>query len=170
MNISGRIFKLPAECWDNINTDIIIPGCYLRLPEEELASHAMGNVLPTFSTDIKGCSILVAGSNMGCGSSREQAPKALLGCGVRLVIAASFSHIFYRNAINLGLAALLLSDTNALTSLCTGQLADVDLSAGLIRLETGTIIKAQPLSLYILRILKAGGLLPLLGENPEALA
>ncbi|MCD6341653.1 MAG: 3-isopropylmalate dehydratase small subunit, partial [Thaumarchaeota archaeon] len=92
---------------DNIDTDIIIPGRYLVLQDpKELAKHAMEGIDPSFPEKAKEGVILVAGKNFGCGSSREEAPVALKHANVKCVIAESFTRIFYRNAINVGLPIL----------------------------------------------------------------
>ncbi|MEE9139951.1 MAG: 3-isopropylmalate dehydratase [Alphaproteobacteria bacterium] len=169
MKVTGRIFKLPPDHRDDVNTDVIIAGRHLRVPEDELARHAFENVMPDFHEQIEGHSILVAGRNMGCGSSREQAPKALLGCGIRLVIAESFGNIFYRNAVNLGLGVLVLPDPSALDRLEGGREATVDLASGVVEIDGGPTLEAQPVAEHVMRILSAGGLLPLLKKDPDAL-
>jgi 3-isopropylmalate/(R)-2-methylmalate dehydratase small subunit len=169
MIVRGRVFALPAELRDDLNTDVILPAAFLRLPEEELGDHAFHNALPGFRDRLAGRTVLVGGANLGCGSSREQAPKALLGCGVRLVIAESFGNIFFRNALNLGLGLLKVADTGA----AVASLSDVELAADL---ATGTVtaqgvhIQGEPLTPHLMSIVRAGGILPLLRQDPSALA
>jgi 3-isopropylmalate/(R)-2-methylmalate dehydratase small subunit len=92
---------------DGVNTDVIIPGKYLIYTDyNELAKHAMEGIDPNFSKKIGENKIIVAGTNFGCGSSREQAPIALKYAGVQCILANSFARIFYRNAINIGLPIL----------------------------------------------------------------
>jgi 3-isopropylmalate/(R)-2-methylmalate dehydratase small subunit len=92
---------------DNIDTDRIIPGKYTKtLDMTTLAEHCLEDLDPSFAAQVKDGDIVVAGKNFGCGSSREQAPLALLQCGVGLLIAKDFARIFYRNAINVGLSIL----------------------------------------------------------------
>ena len=85
---------------DDIDTDAIIPGRFLTIYDPaELAKHAFEGTRDEFAGDVRTGDVVVAGSNFGCGSSREHAPLALLGAGVRFIIAESFARIFYRNAI-----------------------------------------------------------------------
>ena len=98
--IIGRVWKFG----DDIDTDVIIPGKYLRTKNMEVfAAHAMEGIDPEFAKRVEHGDIIVAGRNFGCGSSREQAPLALKYAGVACVIAKSFARIFFRNAINVGL-------------------------------------------------------------------
>ncbi|WP_437762666.1 3-isopropylmalate dehydratase [Sorangium sp. So ce281] len=168
MKISGSVFQIPQEMWDDVNTDLILPGAYLRVPEEELGSHAFEGVIPDFPRLAQTRPILVAGSNMGCGSSREQAPKALLGCGVRLVIAASFGGIFFRNAFNLGLMLLKVPDIEVLRTLCTDAHLEVDPEQGTVVRSSGDMLRVSPLPPHQLRIVQAGGILQLIRNNPGA--
>ncbi len=88
---------------DNIDTDVIIPGQYLKLHDyDEIAKHAMEGIDPNFHSKVQKGDFLVAGRNFGCGSSREHAPIALSQCGIQGVIAVSFARIFYRNAVDGG--------------------------------------------------------------------
>ena len=92
---------------DNVDTDVIIPARYLNTTShEELASHCMEDIDASFAKEVRRGDVIIAGENFGCGSSREHAPIAIKASGVSLVIAKSFARIFYRNAINIGLAIL----------------------------------------------------------------
>ena len=103
MKAQGKILKYG----DNVDTDVIIPARYLNsFDAKELASHAMVDIDPTFVDRLEPGDIMVAGSNFGCGSSREHAPLALKTAGVSCVIARSFARIFYRNSINIGFPIL----------------------------------------------------------------
>jgi len=98
--IKGRVWRFS----ENVDTDQIIPAIYLVTGDrQELAKHAFENVRPDFAKDVADGDIIVAGPNFGSGSSREHAPRALLGAGIKCVIAPSFARIFYRNSINIGL-------------------------------------------------------------------
>ena len=102
--IKGRVWKFR----DSIDTDVIIPGRYLRtFSLDELASHVMEGEDPKFAENVEQGDIIVAGWNFGCGSSREQAPVALKHAGVAAIVAKSFARIFYRNAINVGLPVIV---------------------------------------------------------------
>jgi 3-isopropylmalate/(R)-2-methylmalate dehydratase small subunit len=99
-SIQGRVWKFG----DNINSDIIIPGRYLiYIDPENLSKHAFEVLGPEFPAKLRSFEILVAGRNFGCGSAREQAATAIIGLGIKAVVASSFARTFYRNAINEGL-------------------------------------------------------------------
>lgn len=153
MKFKGRSHKFG----DNVNTDYIISGKYKfkTLDMRELAKHAMEDLDPEFSQKVTPGDFLVAGSNFGCGSSREQAPWALIYTGLSAVIAKSFARLFYRNAINCGLP-LVECDTDRILP---GDELEVDLSAGLIHnLTSGEVIKIKPLPGVMIKILQDGGL------------
>src|ERR671929_161718 len=98
--IRGRIFKFG----DNVNSDVIIPGRYLiHIDPEKLAQHAFEVLGEGFPEKLRQYDVLVAGRNFGCGSAREQAVTAIMGLGIKAIVAASFARTFYRNAINDGL-------------------------------------------------------------------
>ena len=153
MLIKGRALVLG----DNINTDIIIPGRYLTLLDyKDLARHAMEGIEANFAKKIEKASILVAGKNFGCGSSREQAPLVLKHLGVSAIIARSFARIFFRNSINIGLPVLECKDVNNVKE---GDYLKVDIKKGKIRNITQRkkyIIKPFPKEIW--KILEAGGL------------
>ena len=103
----GTIFKFHND----LDTDQIIASQYLLLPNlEEMKSHAFESLDPDFAQKVKPGDFVVGGENFGCGSSREQAPGVLKALGVKAVIAKSFARIFYRNAINIGLPAIVCKD------------------------------------------------------------
>lgn len=143
---------------DNIDTDVIIPARYLNASEPEyLASHCMEDLDPTFLSRKKEGDIIVGGENFGCGSSREHAPVAIKACGISIVIAKSFARIFYRNAINIGLA--IIECPEAVDGISDGDIAEVDLDTGIITNKTtGKTFKAEPFPEFIQNIITAGGL------------
>jgi 3-isopropylmalate/(R)-2-methylmalate dehydratase small subunit len=151
----GRIWMLG----DNVNTDVIIPGRYnVTTDRAELARHCLCEVLPEFSQQVQPGDVIMAGHNFGCGSSREHAPSAILGCGVQVVIARSFARIFYRNAVNIGLPVLICEE--AVLASADGQQIEVDLSAGRIHnVTTGQTFQAEPLDPFVARIVAAGGII-----------
>ena len=108
MKLEGK-----AICYgDNIDTDVIIPARYLTTSDpEELAQHCMEDIDPDFLSKIQNGDIIAAGSNFGCGSSREHAPLAIKTAGISCVVAKSFARIFYRNAINIGLPIIACDAT-----------------------------------------------------------
>ena len=149
---------------DSINTDLIIPGKYTKtLDFNELASHCMEDLDPSFRQRIQPGDILVAGYNFGCGSSREQAPVALKYAGVRAVLAKSFARIFYRNAINVGIP-VLVCDT---TEIQDGDELSVNLDQGVVTVNRSHTLPCQQLSPIMQSILQHGGLVPFLKEKGD---
>lgn len=140
---------------DNIDTDAIIPGRFLVLNDpRDLAAHAFEGTCDAFAGQVKPGDIVVGGRNFGCGSSREHAPLALLGVGVRIVIAQSFARIFYRNAISVGLLPLVCADADRIAD---GSSISVDLSGGTIR-TSGSTLRIEPVPPFLQEIIDAGGL------------
>jgi 3-isopropylmalate/(R)-2-methylmalate dehydratase small subunit len=142
---------------DDVNTDYIIAGKYKfkTLDMKELAKHVMEDLDPKFASRVQPGDFLVAGRNFGCGSSREQAPLAILNAGVGAVLAKSFARIFYRNAINTGLA-VVECDTDQIER---GDQLVVNLAAGQVENATkGLILPVKPLPSVMLEILSDGGL------------
>lgn len=158
---TGRVWKYG----DNVNTDVIFPGKYtytLKTPEE-IAAHALEDLDPEFAANVQTGDIVVAGSNWGCGSSREQAVSCLVLAGVHAVVARSFSRIWYRNALNNGLLALECPDFVDLAS--AGDTATISLGEALITTGDGRAAAFKPLSDDVLRILDAGGLIPYIKQQ-----
>ena len=159
--IKGRVWKFG----DDIDTDIIIPGRYLVLTDEnELAKHAMEGLDPEFYSKTKEGDIILAGTNFGCGSSREHAPIALKAAGISAVVAESFARIFYRNAINVGFP--LLESEKISSSFDEGEEIELDMDKGVLKNErTGKEYKVKKLPEFMLEILNNGGLIPYLKEK-----
>ena len=155
MKIRGRVFKYGND----VDTDVIIPARYLNTTSEsELAGHCMEDIDPDFVKKVRPGDIIVAGDNFGCGSSREHAPIAIKASGVKLVIAASFARIFYRNSINIGLP--IWECPEAAAAIANGDEAEADLAAGTITdVTTGKTFMAQPFPPFIQNIIEAGGLI-----------
>ena len=143
---------------DNVDTDVIIPARYLNtIDQKELASHCMEDIDKEFVNKVCEGDIMVAGNNFGCGSSREHAPIAIKASGISLVIARSFARIFYRNAINIGLA--ILECDEAVDGISEGDQVEADLDAGVIyNRTTGKSFKTQPFPAFIQKIITNGGL------------
>jgi 3-isopropylmalate/(R)-2-methylmalate dehydratase small subunit len=144
---------------DNISTDQIIPGKYKfkTLDPKALAEHAMEGADPEFSKKAGEGDIIVAGENFGCGSSREQAPLALTGLGIKAVVAKSFARIFYRNALNLGLPVIECKE--AVDDARVDDCLEIDLEKGLIlNLRLNKPYAIKPFPLFILDMLEAKGL------------
>lgn len=142
---------------DNVDTDQIIPAEYLvTMDKSALAKHAFEKVRPEFSGGVKPGDIVVAGRNFGCGSSREHAPRALIGAGVSCVVGRSFARIFFRNAINIGLP-VVEADLDA----STGDIVSVDLEKGVVRNETrGTSAEFKGYPPFVMMLMEKGGLVP----------
>jgi len=155
--IRGRVFKIG----DSINTDYIISARYLDVYEpKELAAHLFEGLGPEAARRAKGCAILVAGENLGAGSAREQAPNALKGAGFRVIIAGSAARIFYRNAINVGLPVICYPE--AVDAMEDGDEIAVNLTSGTIRTKTHGSFAFSPFPEPVRKVLKAGGMFPLL--------
>jgi 3-isopropylmalate/(R)-2-methylmalate dehydratase small subunit len=154
MPLRGHVHKYGAD----VNTDVIIPARYLNTTDpQELAQHCMEDEDPEFVSRVRPGDIIVAGTNFGCGSSREHAPIAIKAAGVSCVIARSFARIFYRNAINLALPVLECEEAVAGSE--AGDELEVDLESGAIRnLTRGTAFQAKPFPEFMLELLQAGGL------------
>ncbi len=144
---------------DNVDTDVIIPARYLNTPNaRELAAHCMEDIDPDFVKNVQEGDIIVAGWNFGCGSSREHAPLAIKTSGVSCVIAKTFARIFYRNAINIGLA--ILECEPAAEAIEAGDEVAVDFNTGVITNVTrGESYQAQPFPPFIQNIIQKGGLM-----------
>ncbi|NLM84127.1 MAG: 3-isopropylmalate dehydratase small subunit [Clostridiales bacterium] len=157
MNIKGTVIKYG----DNVDTDVIIPARYLNTSDEkELAAHCMEDLDRTFVTRVRPGDIMVAGTNFGCGSSREHAPLAIKTSGIACVAAKSFARIFYRNAINIGLP-IIECDTDAIDE---GDTLEIDFDKGeLHNLTKNTTAKFAPFPPFLQDIIKAGGLLKSIG-------
>lgn len=157
--------QLEVRVWkfgDDINTDLIIPGRYLdNYDPAHLASHAMEGARKDFASQVKKGDVIVGGANFGCGSSREQAVIALKQAGVSAVIARSFARIFYRNAINLGLPALVSADAEKMFSDGDRVLLNADFST-LDSVDGRQSARIEPVPNHIGEILVKGGLVPYL--------
>ena len=155
MKAQGHVFKYG----DNIDTDIIIPARYLNTADsKELAAHCMEPIDAEFYKNAQAGDIMVGGLNFGCGSSREHAPIAIKECGISCVIAKSFARIFYRNAINIGLA--IMECPEAAEEIEAGDEVSVDFETGIITdITKHKRYKAMPFPAFIDNIIKQGGLL-----------
>ncbi|MFH1127863.1 MAG: 3-isopropylmalate dehydratase small subunit [Candidatus Omnitrophota bacterium] len=154
MIIKGKVHKFG----DNINTDDIISAKYLvSTDEKELGIHCMETIAGDFIKKISKGDIIIAGSNFGCGSSREHAPLAIKGSGIGAVLAKSFAGIFFRNAINIGLPFLEFDNIDELSD---GDLVEIDLSTGIIKnLSNKRNYETQPFPEFLQQIVESGGLM-----------
>ncbi|HIR53895.1 MAG TPA: 3-isopropylmalate dehydratase small subunit [Candidatus Onthovicinus excrementipullorum] len=144
---------------DNVDTDVIIPARYLNSADpKELAKHCMEDIDANFVSEVKPGDLIVAERNFGCGSSREHAPLSIKASGISCVIASSFARIFYRNAINIGLA--ILECEEAARDIKNGDEVEADFDTGVItNLTTGKTYQAEPFPPFIQNIIQKGGLL-----------
>ena len=155
MDAKGTVHKYG----NNIDTDVIIPARHLNTQDHlELASHCMEDIDSTFVSRVKQGDMIVGGMNFGCGSSREHAPIAIKASGISLVIAKSFARIFYRNAINIGLA--IVECPAAAGEISEGDTVEADLDNGRIRnITTGKEYKTAPFPEFVQKIIENGGLM-----------
>lgn len=162
MKLTGKVHRFNPN--DDINTDYIISGRYKFKIDDmnELAKHVMEDISPDFSSNVKEGDIIVAGRNFGCGSSREQAPRALKAAGVSAVIAKSYARIFYRSSFNIGLP-LLECDTDWMKA---GDELTLDLDKGeIVDQRTGKSVKSAPIPKTMQTLLADGGLIPHLKKH-----
>ena len=155
MNAHGFVHKYG----DHVDTDVIIPARYLNSQDhKELASHCMVDIDTEFVNKVKDGDIMVAGVNFGCGSSREHAPVAIKASGISCVIAKNFARIFYRNAINIGLA--ILECPAASEGIDAGDEVSVDFDTGIITNVTKhETYQAEPFPEFIKDMISRGGLM-----------
>jgi 3-isopropylmalate/(R)-2-methylmalate dehydratase small subunit len=152
--VSGRAFVFG----DDIDTDALAPGRYMKGSIEELAQHCLEAIAPGFAKDVRPGDVVVAGRNFGMGSSREQAAQALKVLGVAAVIAKSFGGIFYRNALNLGLPVVVCAEADSIRA---GDRLSFDLAGGAVVNETsGRTLPSEPLPQFLRDMLADGGLVP----------
>ena len=162
--MTGRAWKLG----DNLDTDVLAPGKYMKCAIEEIATHCLESVVPEFAATVKPGDVVVGGRNFGIGSSREQAPQALKLLGVAAVIAESYAGLFYRNALNLGLAVVVSRDV---ARIADGDRVSVDPERGTITVEnaSGTQqLACEAVPAFLMEMVRAGGLVPHLERKLKA--
>ncbi len=151
---SARVWSLG----DYIDTDALAPGLYMKGPLEDLATHCLEAVDPGFATAVRPGDVICAGAAFGMGSSREQAAQVLVSLGVAAVLAPSFGHIFYRNAINHGLMAVVCADASTIPD---GHRISIDAAAGTAHdLDDDRTLQCEPVPDHLLVMLADGGLVP----------
>ena len=154
MEFEGRVWVFG----DDVDTDVIISGKYLRGEDyKEWASHIFEVLDKNYSSRMKPGDIIVAGENFGCGSSREQAALAIKEIGISVIIAKSFGRIFFRNAINIGLPVVVCHQIKDY-SLSDGEVISVDLGKGQVNFR-GNTLSTEKLTDFMAEILKTGGLI-----------
>ena len=164
LKLRGRV---AAVLGDNVDTDLIYPGRYLNITDrEKTAEHLFELAHPEIRRELRAGDFIVAGRNFGCGSSREQAAAALKHAGAGAVIAGSFARIFFRNAINLGLPAVVALASAACTP---GDELEINLVDGEIQnLTRHSVLSCAPLDPRAVELLAAGGLIPYLKRKYAA--
>jgi len=155
--LKGNVIKYEQ---DNIDTDVILPGTYLKIHDyAELATHAMEGLDPDFHSKVKEGDFIVAGRNFGCGSSREHAPIALTHSGIKAVLALSFARIFYRNAVDGAFLLPIEIDEDAYKDISNGDELEINVDTNEINNHTkNKKYQMKPFSEIIGKIIAAGGL------------
>lgn len=155
--MKGNVIKYEQ---DNIDTDVILPGTYLKIHDyAELATHAMEGLDPDFHSKVKEGDFIVAGRNFGCGSSREHAPIALTYSGIKAVLALSFARIFYRNAVDGAFLLPIEIDEDAYKDISNGDELEINVATNEINNHTkNKKYQMKPFSEIIGKIIAAGGL------------
>jgi len=154
--LEGRVWRFG----DDIDTDLIVPGRYLMYDVPEIARHVMEGTRPGFADLVKQGDVIVAGDNFGSGSSREVAARALGEAGIVAVVAKSFSRIFFRNSINVGLVPVECPDAGVIQE---GQTVRIDVDLGEVMIvDTGKLLASRSLPSEVSAIMEAGGLVDFL--------
>lgn len=162
--MSGRAFVFG----DNVDTDMLAPGMFMKFGIDELAKHCMSAVDPEFVREVRPGDFVVGGENFGMGSSREQAVMALRHHGISVVVAKSFAGLFFRNAVNLGLAPLVCADAGTIAK---GDLLDADPETGRVVNRTqGRELSCEPIPAHLASMLRDGGLIAHLEKKLKARA
>ena len=149
---------------DNIDTDAIIPGRFLTMYDpKELAKHAFEGTRDEYAKKVKFGDIIVGGKNFGCGSSREHAPLALLGGGIKVIVAQSFARIFFRNSINTGVLPIVCKEADRIAD---GQKITLNIKKGFLEAD-GRQFPIEPVPEFMQGIIDAGGLVEYAKNLPE---
>jgi len=150
---------------NNVNTDVIIPARYLNTADEkELALHCFEDLDKEFKQKVKNRKVIIAGSNFGCGSSREHAPLSIKASGVRAIIAASFARIFFRNSINMGLP--VITSKQASDFIQDGDELEIDMEKGkIVDITRDKTFNINPFPEFIQKVIKSGGYINFTREN-----
>lgn len=158
MNLKGTVHKYDK---DNIDTDVILPGPYLKIHDhDELSKHAMEGIDNDFSKKVSKGDFVLAGDNFGCGSSREHAPIALSHSGISAVLAPSFARIFYRNCVDGGYLLPLEIETSTLEQISDNDMLEIDIEKNQIHdINNGKNFSISPFPPLIKKIIDSGGLM-----------
>lgn len=161
MNVRGKAFVFG----DRIDTDVLAPGPYMREPLAVLASHCLEAVDPDFASQVRPGDIVVGGESFGIGSSREQAVQALAELGVGAIVAKSFARIFYRNALNLGVPALICADLEVARG---DELEVLPEQGRILNHSSGREFACEKIPPQLMEIVAGGGLMPWLERRLAA--
>ena len=155
--MKGNVIKYEK---DNIDTDVIIPGTYLKIHDyAELATHAMEGLDPDFHKKVKEGDFILAGKNFGCGSSREHAPIALAHSGIKAILALSFARIFYRNAVDGAFLLPIEINEDSYKDISNGDELEINIDKNeILNLTTNKNYQMKPFSEIIGKIIAAGGI------------
>ena len=158
MNLKGVVHKYDK---DNIDTDVILPGPYLKIHDhDELSKHAMEGIDNDFSKKVSKGDFILAGNNFGCGSSREHAPIALSHSGISAVLAPSFARIFYRNCVDGGYLLPLEIESSTLKQISDNDMLEIDIEKNQIHdITNGKNFSISPFPPLIKKIIDSGGLM-----------
>jgi 3-isopropylmalate/(R)-2-methylmalate dehydratase small subunit len=158
MNLKGIVHKYDK---DNIDTDVILPGPYLKIHDhDELSKHAMEGIDNDFSKKVFKGDFILAGNNFGCGSSREHAPIALSHSGISAVLAPSFARIFYRNCVDGGYLLPLEIEKSTLEQISDNDMLEIDIERNQIQdITNGKNFSISPFPPLIKKIIDSGGLM-----------
>jgi len=164
--LKGNVIKYDQ---DNIDTDVILPGTYLKIHDyNELAKHAMEGLDSNFHTKVKNGDFILAGKNFGCGSSREHAPIALSHSGIKAVLAKSFARIFYRNSVDGAFLLPIEIDDDTFNNISNGDELEIDIKKNEIKnLSNNQTYSMKPFSEIIGKIISAGGLFKFKDNSEE---
>jgi 3-isopropylmalate/(R)-2-methylmalate dehydratase small subunit len=155
VSLRGRAIRIAQ---DDVDTDVLYPGSFLNITDvEKMADHLFEGLDPTLRGRLGGDTVLMVGSNFGCGSSREHVPQAMRASGIRFLVGAGFARIFYRNCVNLGLPAVISPEAVAVTS--DDSAVELDLERGSVVVD-GTRFALTPVPPFMREIFAAGGLIP----------
>lgn len=164
--MTDRLLPMPGRAWvlgDRIDTDVLAPGSLMKLDAKALASHCLKAIRPDFAPGVRAGDVLVAGESFGVGSSREQAAVSLRILGIQAVLARSFARIFFRNAFNQGLPALVIGPD---VKIVEGDQVSIDLASGSGLNHTSQLNFAfSPIPSHLLALVAAGGLMPYLKQR-----
>ena len=159
--IVGKVWRFG----DEINSDLLAPGFYLKAANEIMAQHCLESVDPTFAKSVQPGDIMVAGHNFGVGSAREQAALSLQLLKVGAGLADSFARIFYRNALNFGVPCLFFPHYKEINA---GDRLSVDAVSGkLENLTSGKSYTVDPIPAHLMEMITDGGLMPHLKKRLE---